>query len=141
MNSHYRPSEISVISAPVTTANLRNARNHPAIDLGCCTPFQMLSKAGISHDGTVCFIGSPPRGIGVAKAMIRRNQKPFLLLGTASGRDSLHSALGPDWTQDSAQLSLPAGNGALLFSKPYSSYLELCECIETWSKDYFLRNL
>lgn len=138
MSLRYRPSEISVISAPVTSANLRNAKNHPAMDLGCCTPFQMLANTGISHDGTICIIGNPSRGIGVAKAMIRRNRKPFLLLGTASDKDSLSSSLGADWTQDFAQLSLPAGNGALLFSKPYSSYLEMCEYMEAWSQDYFL---
>lgn len=138
MKSRYLPSEISVISAPVTFANLRNAKNHPAIYLGRCTPFQMLSNTGISNDGTVCIIGGPSRGLGVAKAMVRRNRKPFLLLGAASGRDSLYISLGPDWTMDSAQLSLPTGNGAILFSDPYSSYLELCEYIREWSQDYFL---
>ena len=138
MNSRYRPSEISVVSAPVTTANLRNVRNHPAIDLGCCTPFQMLANTGISHDGTVCIIGNPSRGIGVVKAMIRRSRKPFLLLGTASDRNLLSSFLEPDWVRDSAQMNLPEGNGALLFSKPYSSYLEMCEYMEAWNQNHFM---
>lgn len=138
MSTHYRPPEISILSAPVTSANLRNARHHPSVDLGCCTPFQLFTNTGITHDGTVCIIGNPARGIGVAKAMIRRSQKPFLLLGTASDKDSIFSSLEPEWARNSAQISLPAGNGALLFSKPYSSYMEMCEYLEAWSRDYFL---
>lgn len=138
MSTRYRPSEISVISAPVTSANLRNARNHPAIDFGCCTPFQLFANTGITHDGAVCIIGNPARGIGIAKALVRRSRKPFLLLGSAADKNSSLFSLEPEWTLDFAQMSLPAGNGALLFSKPYSSYLEMCEYMEAWGRDYFL---
>ena len=138
MNSRCCPSEIPIISAPVTADNLRNARNYPVRNLGRCTPFQMLSNASISHKGTVCILGSPSRGIGIAKAMIRRNRKPFLFLGTVSDRDLLFSSLAPEWIQDSAQVDLPAGNGALLFSRPYSSYLEMCEYMEAWNQEHFL---
>lgn len=138
MSARYPPSEISLISTPVTSANLRNARNRPVINLGCCTPFQLFTNVTLTGEGTVCIIGNPSRGIGVAKAMIRRSQKPFLLLGTASDENSPLFSLKPEWTLDSAQMSLPGGNGALLFSKPYSSYLEMCEYLEAWSRDYFL---
>lgn len=137
MKRRYPLSEIPLISAPVTSANFRNTRNHPAIELGNCTPFQLLSSAGISHDGMVCMIGDPSRGIGITKALIRRERKPFLLLG-ASNRDSLYYSLTPDWTKDTAQLSLPTGNGAILFSDPFSSYLELCEYLKRWAQNYFL---
>ena len=138
MLTRYRPSDISIISAPTTSTNLRNSMAHPAIDLGCCTPSQMISNTGISHNGTVCFIGDASRGVGIAKALIRRIRKPFLLLGTESSRSTLSTILSADWTLSSAQVSLPAGNGAILFSDPYSSYLELCEYIRAWNKDHYL---
>lgn len=138
MLRRYRPSDISIISAPTTSANLRNSRAHPAIELGCCTPSQMLSSTGVSHGGTVCFIGDDSRGIGIVKAMIRRSRKPFLLLDAESIRSTLSSTLEADWTLDSAQSDLPVGNGKILFSDPYSSYLELCEYIREWSKDRYL---
>lgn len=138
MPTRYRPSDIPVVSAPITSANLRNSKVHPAIDLGCCTPFQMLSNTGISRNGTVCFVGDALRGIGIAKALIRRSRKPFLLLGAESNRSTLSFVLEADWTLDSAQLSMPAGNGAILFSDPYSSYLELCQYIREWSKNHYL---
>ena len=138
MLTRYRPSDISIVSAPTTSANLRNSKAHPAIYLGCCTPSQMLSNTGISHNGIVCFVGDTARGIGIAKALIRRSRKPSLLLGAESNRSTLFSVLKADWTLDSAQLSLPVGNGAILFSDPYSSYLELCEYIREWSEDHYL---
>lgn len=138
MKPIFRPSEISVISAPVTSANMRNARNHPAVNLGRCTPFQMFSDIGMELDGAVCVMGNPSRGIGIANAMIRRNRKPFLFIGTAVDNVPLASALKPDWIQETAQSSIPSGNGALLFSKPYSSYLEMCEYMEIWAQDHFL---
>lgn len=138
MSSRYRPSGISVVSAPVTSANLRNAKNQPVTDLGCCTPFQLFAHISMKHDDTVCIIGNPARGIGIAKAMIRRSQKPFLLIGPASDRNSAFTALEPDWTMDSAGTGLPEGSGALLFSRPNSSYLEMCEYLEEWSRDRFL---
>ena len=138
MISRYRPSEISAISVPVTSSNHRNARNNPAVDLGYCTPFQMLSDTGITCDGTVCMVGNPARGVGVVKAMIRRRSKPFLFLGTASDRETLAVSIELEWLLDSAQRNLPEGNGAVLFARPYSSYLELCEYIEDWCQEYFL---
>ena len=138
MLTRYRPSDISLISVPTTSTNLRNSMTHPAIDLGCCTPSQMISSTGISHDGTVCFVGDAGRGVGIAKALIRRSRKPFLLLGAESNRNRFSSALEPDWMLDSAQLSLPAGKGAILFSDPYSSYIELCEYIREWSREHYL---
>lgn len=138
MSIRYRPSDISAISAPVTSNNLRNARNRPVIDLGSCTPSQMFSYSLVEHNGTVCIIGNPARGIGIAKAMIRRNQKPFLLIGTDADRQSVFTVLEPEWILDSAQASLPAGNGALLFSRPSSSYVELCGFFEEWSREHFL---
>lgn len=56
MSNTFRPSEIPALSTLVTSSNLRNARNHPAVDLGRCTPFQLLEGAGVSPNGTVCII-------------------------------------------------------------------------------------
>lgn len=138
MNSRYHPSEIPFVSAPITSANLRNSNNQPVVDCGYCTPFQLFSKAAISDTGTVCIIGNPARGIGIAKAMVRRSQKPFLLLSTVSDGNSPFSSLTPEWSLNTAQENLPAGNGAIFFSRPYSSYLEMSEYLETWSQDHFL---
>lgn len=138
MSTRYRPSDISFVSAPVTSANLRNARNQPVTELGSCTPFQLFANVNMAHDGTVCILGNPAKSLGIAKAMIRRSKKPFLLLGSAADKSSALISLEPEWTMDSAQMGLPAGNGALLFSKPYSSYLEMCEYFEGWGRDRFL---
>lgn len=138
MSIRYRPTDISVVSAPITSSNIRNARNRPVIELGCCTPFQLFSECTLERIGTICVIGNPSRGIGITKALIKRNQKPFLIVGSASDRQSAFTALEPEWVIDSAKENLPAGNGAILFSKPYSSYLELCESFEEWSQNYFL---
>lgn len=138
MSNTFKPSEIPVLSAPVTSSNLRNARNHPAVDLGRCTPFQLFEGAGVSPNGTVCIIGNPARGIGTAKALIRRSRKPFLFLGTRSDVNSVFDSFAPEWTRDSAQEALPRGNGAIYFSKPYAAYMEICEYIESWSLDHFI---
>lgn len=138
MNNHYHPKDIAAISVPVTARNHRNARNRPVINLGSCTPSQMLSYGGFKNNGAICVLGNPARGIGIAKAIIRRYQKPFLLIGPAADKESAFTVLEPEWIIDSAQAVLPLGNGAVLFTKPYTSYLELCEFFEEWSRDYFL---
>ena len=138
MNKRYLPRDIAIINAPITAKNKRNASNHPAIELGTCTPSQLFSYAGIEHSGPICIIGNHARGISVAKAMIRRSDKPFLLIGSSADKQSAFSTLNPDWTLEAAQSYLPNGNGAIFFSKPCSSYLELCECFEEWSNKYFI---
>lgn len=138
MKNMFRPTEISALSGPVTSSNRRNARNHPAISLGNCTPFQLVENSGVAPNGTVCIIGNPSRGIGTAKALIRRSQKPFLFLGTTTDSNSVFSALNPDWTLNSAQEALPNGNGAIYFSRPYAAYLDICEYFEAWTQDHFI---
>ena len=138
MKNTFRPPEIPALSAPVTSSNLRNARNHPAVNLGNCTPFQLFESTGVSPNGTVCIIGNPARGIGTAKALIRRSRKPFLFLGTASDGNSVFASFNPEWMRNSAQEMLPRGSGAIYFTKPYAAYLEICEYIEDWAQDHFI---
>ncbi|MGM9661285.1 MAG: hypothetical protein ACI3WQ_11855 [Faecousia sp.] len=138
MNSRYRPTEIAAISSPVTARNSRNVKNRPVIELYKCTPSQIFDHIGLDHTGTICILGNPARGIEIAKAIIRRSRKPFLLIGPAADKQSAFSVLGPEWTMGSAQAVLPGGNGAILFEDPYSSHLELCEFFVRWSRDYFL---
>lgn len=138
MKKTFRPFEIPVLSAPVTSSNSRNARNHPAVNLGSCTPFQLLERSGVSPNGTVCIIGNPARGIGAGKALIRRCQKPFLFLGTGADSNSVFTSFNPEWTRNSAHETLPHGNGAIYFTKPYAAYLEICEYIEEWAQNYFI---
>lgn len=138
MSNRYRPTDIAAASIPITARNSKNARNRPVIELGNCTASQLLSKIDLDRTGTVCVLGNPARGIKLAEAMIRRSKKPFLLIGPASDRQSAFSALMPAWVMDTAQGNLPAGNGAILLTKPYSSYLELCEYFEEWSREFLL---
>lgn len=138
MKNTFRPNEIPALSTPVTSANNRNTRNHPAVNLGCCTSFQLINNAGISHEGTVCVIGNPARGIGVAKAMIRRSQKPFLFLGTAADRNSVFSALNPEWVLDSAVETVTRGNGAIFFRKPFAEYADIMESMEDWAQSHMI---
>ena len=114
-------------------------RNNPTVDLGVCTPFQLLSKAEISNKGTVCVIGSMSREMGIVKAMVRRSSHPYLFLGTAADRDLVRSTLSPDWMQDAEEISdrLPEGNGMLFFFRPYNAYLELYRYMEMCGQDYF----
>ena len=116
--SRYINSETPILSAPVTSANLRNARNQPVTELGCCTPFQLISAVDLPQNGSVCVIGDPVRSLGIAKALIRRSRKPFLFIGPASDKTSAFSSLGPEWINSSVQQSIPSGNGAILLSKP-----------------------
>lgn len=138
MNKRYLLRDISVISKPITAENKRNVSNHPAVDLGTCTPSQLLSYVKIERSGPICIIGNSARGISIANTIIRRSEKPFLLLGPSADKQSAFSMLNPDWILETAQEHLPVGNGAILFSKPYSSYLELCEYFEEWSNKYFI---
>lgn len=138
MRNIFRPSEIPALSAPVTSSNLRNTRNHPAVNLGSCTPFQLFENTGVSPNGTVCIIGNPARGIGIAKALIRRSQKSFLFLGTAADSNSVFTSLNPEWTRNMVQENLPRGNGAVYFTKPYAAYMEICEYIEGWAQNHFI---
>ena len=138
MKNTFRPSEIPALSTPVTSSNFRNARNHPAVGLGRCTPFQLFESTGVSPNGTVCIIGNPARGIGAAKALIRRSQKPFLFLGTATDCNSAFASLEPEWTISAVQKILPRGNGAIYFNRPYAAYMEICEYIESWAQDHFI---
>lgn len=138
MKNTFRPSEIPALSAPVTSSNLRNARNHPAVNLGNCTPFQLFESTGVSPNGTVCIIGNPARGIGTAKALIRRSQKPFLFLGTATDNNSVFTSFNPEWSRNSAQEMPPRGSGAIYFTKPYAAYLEISAHLENWAQDHFI---
>lgn len=138
MRNTFGPTEIPALSAPVTSANFRNVRNHPAVNLGNRTPFQLFENTGVSLNGTVCVIGNPARGIGMAKALVRRSQKPFLFLGTAMDGNTVFTTFNPDWTTNSAPETLPHGNGAVYFTKPYAAYLEICEYIEGWAQDHII---
>lgn len=138
MMRRYRPAEIPVVSAPVTSSNLRNVRNHPVIDLGRCTPFQMLGNAEVDQRGTVCIIGEPERSIHIAKALIRKSRKPFLLIGPSEKHCSALLSLKPDWVHNTASPNAPAGNGAFLLEKPHSAFLEVCEFVEAWGQNHFL---
>lgn len=139
MKKSFISNEIPVLSAPpVTALNNRNARNHPAVNLGCCTSFQLINNAGISHEGAVCVIGNPSRGIGVAKAMIRRSQKPFLFLGTAADRNSVFSAFDPEWILDSAAATVPRGNGAIFLRRPFAEYTDIMESMEDWAQNHMI---
>lgn len=138
MRNTFRPSEIPALSAPITSTNLRNARNHPAVNLGNCSPFQLFENTGVSPNGTVCIIGNPARGIGTAKALIRRSQKPFLFLGTAADGNSAFKSFNPEWTITTVQEIMPSGNGAVYLTKPYAAYMEICEYIEEWAQDHFV---
>ena len=136
MKNLFRPKEIPALSTP--SANSRNARNHPAVNIGCCTSFQLINNAGISHEGTVCVIGNPSRGIGVAKAMIRRSQKPFLFLGTVADRNSVFSAFDPEWVLDSAAATVPSGNGAIFLRRPFAEYTNIMESMEDWAQNHMI---
>lgn len=138
MISRYRPAEIPVISTPVTSSNLRNARNQPVVDLGRCTPFQVLGNAEVDQKGTVCIIGEPERSIHTAKALIRRSRKPFLLIGPSERHCSTLLSLKPDWVHTAVSPNPPAGNGAFLLEKPYSAYLEVSEYLEEYGQTHFL---
>lgn len=138
MMHRYRPTEIPVVSAPITSSNLRNACNQPVIDLGRCTPFQMLGNAEVDQNGTVCVIGEPERSIRIARALIRRSRKPFLLVGPSEKHCSVLLSLKPDWVHKTASPNPAAGNGAFLLEKPHSAYLEVSEYLEDWSQNHFL---
>ena len=138
MINKYKPRDISLIRAPATMKNKFNINNHPSIELGVCTPSQLLNYAKIQDTGTVCVIGNFTRGISFATAMSRRSSKPFLLIGPSSDKQSSFMALEPEWITETAQENLPSGNGAVFFSKPYSSYLELCEYFEAWSREHLI---
>ena len=51
---------------------------------------------------------------------------------------SISSSLNPEWVRDSAQSNLPCGSGTILFASPHNAYLEICQYVEEWSKNYFL---
>lgn len=137
-NNRFRPKEITAVSLPVTARNSRNAQKNPILELGNCTPFQIFHHINFDYTGTICVIGNPSKGIGIALAMIRRIQTPFLMIGPAADRHSAFMVLEPEWTIESVQRYLPSGNGAIFLSQPCSSYLEICEYLEEWMKDHFL---
>jgi len=137
MRKHYAPKDIGLFSLPITAANRRNGGNHPATELGACTPSQLLESIH-TVDGPICVIGNCNRGLSLARALIRRSRKPFLLIGPSHDRQSALSALNPTWTSDAPPSTLPSGDGAVWLSKPHASYLELCEYFEEWSETHFL---
>lgn len=138
MNNRYRPTDIRVISGPITARNSRNANVHPAIHLGTCTPSQIFSHIHIGGNYTACVVGNPARGIGIAKALIRQSGKPFLFIGPKKDENSQFVALQPDWTMNSVQATFSTGNGAVFLSRSTTTYLELCEYFEEWCQEYFV---
>lgn len=136
MKDIFRSTEIPVISRP-NSPRRRNMNRHPAITLGDCTPFQLLERTCITYNGTICIIGN--RGLEITRALTRRNQKPFLFLGTSADSHSAFSELGADWVLDEAQQSLPhGGNGAIYFTKPARSYSDIVAYIDDWAQEYFI---
>lgn len=138
MKSSYTPREIPLVSAPVTSKNRRNKDNNPSIWLGVTTPSQLIEYTGVDREGTICVLGNYKRSISLATALIRRSEKPFLIIGPASDKESALTVLEPEWITQSVQPQLPSGNGALFLSDPYSSYMELCEYFKSWAEDYFV---
>lgn len=136
--NRYSPSEIPVLSAPVTSANLRNAMNQLVTELGSCTPFQLFSAVELPDKGAVCIIGDSNKALGIAKALIRRSRKPFLLIGPEADRNTAFSDLKSEWIVNAVQQSIPANSGAVLLSKPGSLYMELCDSIEEWGQNHFI---
>lgn len=138
MKNKFSPREIPALSMPVTSSNRRNANNNPAVNLGSCTPFQLFESTGMSHSGSVCVIGNSARGIGVAKALIRRNNKPFLFLGVRSDENSVFSSLEPEWTLNSNEQYIENGNGAIFFSRPSIAYTDICMNFDEWATTHFI---
>ena len=138
MKNTFKPSEIPILSSPVTSSNLRNVRNHPAVSLGNCTPFQLFESTGISSKGTVCIIGNSAKGIGIAKALIRRSRKPFLFLGTGADNNSVFASFNPEWTLNSVQGRLPGGSGAIYFKRSVDAYSDIEHYLEDWGKTHFI---
>ena len=136
--NRFRPSEIPILSAPITSSNRRNAKNNPAVNLGKCTPFQLFESSELSQSGSVLFLGNPAKGIKTAQALIRRRQKPFLFLGTAADSDSVFSAFEPEWTANEVSQILPRGNGAIYLTKPFADYILICKYLEDWAQEYFI---
>ncbi len=138
MRNSYTPREISLVSTPVTSKNRRNKDNNPSIWLGVSTPSQLIEYAGIDREGTICVLGNYKRSVSLATALIRRSEKPFLIIGSGTDKKSALTVLEPEWIKESVQPQLPSGNGALFLSDPYSSYMELCEYYKSWAEDYFI---
>lgn len=138
MKNTFKPSEIPILSSPVTSSNLRNVRNHPAVSLGNCTPFQLFESTGISSKGTVCIIGNSAKGIGIAKALIRRSRKPFLFLGTGADNNSVFASFNPEWTLNSVQGRLPGGSGAIYFKRSVDAYSDIEHYLEDWGETHFI---
>ena len=138
MRNSYTPREISLVSTPVTSKNRRNKDNNPSIWLGVTTPSQLIEYADIDREGTICVLGNYKRSISLATALIRRSDKPFLIIGPESDKNSALTVLEPEWTMNSVQSQLPFGNGALFLSEPYASYMELCEYFKSFADDYFI---
>lgn len=138
MKNSYTPREIPLVSAPVTSKNRRNKDSNPSIWLGITTPSQLIEYAGIDREGTICVLGNHKRSISLATALIRRSGKPFLIIGPESDKESALTVLAPEWTLNAPQSQLPSGNGALFLSKPYASYMELCEYFRSWAEEYFI---
>lgn len=138
MKNTFKPSEIPILSSLVTSSNLRNIRNHPAVSLGNCTPFQLFESTGVSPKGTVCIIGNPVKGIGIAKALIRRSRKPFLFLGTGADNNSAFASFNPEWTLNSVQGKLPDGSGAIYFKRSVDAYSDIEHYLEDWGETHFI---
>ena len=137
MSLRFRPQEIQLVSLPVTASNRRNAERQPITNLGQCTPSLLFDRMALGCQGNVCVLGGSSRGIGIAKAMLRRSRKPLLFLGTAAD-DRAFSALRPEWTLDAPAQHLPDGNGALYLSRPGTAYVEICAYLEEWAQEHFL---
>lgn len=136
MKNLFRPSEIPALRTSTMLQNPGNAGNFPAVNLGSCTPFLLFDSAGFSSTGTVCIMGNPSKGIGLAKAMLRRSRKPFLFLGPASDSNSVFNSLKPEWELSSPQENLPDGNGAVFIENPYRMHSDFCYWLEGWEQKY-----
>lgn len=134
----FKPSEIPLISTPITSSNRRNAKNHPAVNLGCCTAFQLLDKAGVLPNGSIGIIGNPAKSITTVKALIRRSQKPYVFLGSGADSNSVFASLNPEWVLNSAHETIPNGSGAIYFKKPIEAYTCLTLYLEDWALDHVI---
>lgn len=136
--NRYKPTEIPLISTPTTSANRRNANNRPVCTLGRCTPSQLFASTGIGN-GLIFLLGVIERSVGICNALTRQANRPFLFIGTsADEKGILLSNLRPHWTISSAQASLPAGSGALLYTITAGAHLELSEHLESWACERFI---
>lgn len=130
----YNTVGMTLLSLPTTKNNRINNKRRNIIDLESTSAAHMISVAEIIPENPLIFCGKHQKAIPVVLQLIKKSERPFVLVGTKRdlGENSCLRIIDTEWESDSIPPTLPEGNGILILKPGVQTNLDLKICLSEW---------